>query len=225
MTAMRQVGVTSLGGAEVLAISPQLLFDEWVAGSLETPLAQFKVDEQLPGNDRVACSEDFSKQPPFQARSSGRLEAPRALFCRTGRSRTNAKCRNMWAVPLARSLALGMVSADARLHVAGQQAAGLVPLVGAHSDALKCIPEQRAPTSKHPAWPRKACKRGLTHGVLCKKVKGWRISGSWMMVISCATQRWSSLPRSLWHSQCEDWCRKDSAKNRSHPLRFRSGQH
>ena len=37
-TAMRQIGVRSQGGAEALAIFHQLLYDEWVAGSLNEPL-------------------------------------------------------------------------------------------------------------------------------------------------------------------------------------------
>ena len=37
MTAMRQVGVGSQGGAEALSVFHQLIFDEWMAGSLETP--------------------------------------------------------------------------------------------------------------------------------------------------------------------------------------------
>ena len=36
--------------------------------------------------------------------------------------------------PLESSLALSMVAAEARLHVAGQQSAGIVPWVGSHSD-------------------------------------------------------------------------------------------
>ena len=46
MTAMRQVGVGSEGGAEVLAIFQQLIVDEWISGSLDTPLARIKVDKK-----------------------------------------------------------------------------------------------------------------------------------------------------------------------------------
>ena len=45
-TAMRQLGVGSQGGAEALAIFHQLLYDEWISGSLTEPLARIKVDEQ-----------------------------------------------------------------------------------------------------------------------------------------------------------------------------------
>ena len=43
MTAMRQLGVGSQGGAEALAIH-QLIYDDWVAGSLNAPLAGIKTD-------------------------------------------------------------------------------------------------------------------------------------------------------------------------------------
>ena len=45
MTAMRQEGVGSKGGTEALSIFHQLIFDEWVAGSLNTPLARIKIHE------------------------------------------------------------------------------------------------------------------------------------------------------------------------------------
>ena len=45
-TAMRQLGVGSQGGAEALAIFPQLLCDEKAEGSLTEPLARIKVDEK-----------------------------------------------------------------------------------------------------------------------------------------------------------------------------------
>ena len=38
MMAKRHVGCGSQGGAEALAIFHQLVFDEWMAGSLEAPL-------------------------------------------------------------------------------------------------------------------------------------------------------------------------------------------
>ena len=46
MTAMRQLGVGSRGGAEALVIFHQPICDEWASGSLNTPLARNKVDEQ-----------------------------------------------------------------------------------------------------------------------------------------------------------------------------------
>ena len=42
---MRQLGVGSQHGAEALAICHQLICDEWASGSLDTPLARIKVDE------------------------------------------------------------------------------------------------------------------------------------------------------------------------------------
>ena len=50
-TAMRQLGVGSQGGAEDLAIFHQFLFDECTSGTLVTPLAGIKVDEQMFWND------------------------------------------------------------------------------------------------------------------------------------------------------------------------------
>ena len=43
---MRQNGVGTPGGAEALAIFHQLLYDEWMTGSLRRPLARIKVDEK-----------------------------------------------------------------------------------------------------------------------------------------------------------------------------------
>ena len=45
-TSMRQIGVGTPGGAEALAIFHQLLYDEWMTGSLMGPLATVKVDEK-----------------------------------------------------------------------------------------------------------------------------------------------------------------------------------
>ena len=60
MTAMRQVGAGSQGGAEALTLFHQLIFDEWTAGSLEIPFARTKVDGQkLLRNGRVERSEDL----------------------------------------------------------------------------------------------------------------------------------------------------------------------
>ena len=43
---MRQIGVGTPGGAEALAIFHQLLYDEWMTGSLSGPLARIKVGEK-----------------------------------------------------------------------------------------------------------------------------------------------------------------------------------
>ena len=45
-TSMRQIGVGTPGGAEALSIFRQLLYDEWMTGSLRGPLARIKVDEK-----------------------------------------------------------------------------------------------------------------------------------------------------------------------------------
>ena len=46
MTAMRQLGVGTSGGAEALATLHQLLYEIWRDGELERPLARIKVDER-----------------------------------------------------------------------------------------------------------------------------------------------------------------------------------
>ena len=46
MTAVRQLGVGSQGGAEAVVMLHQLIYDEWASGSLDTPLARIKVDEK-----------------------------------------------------------------------------------------------------------------------------------------------------------------------------------
>ena len=53
------------------------------------------------------------------------------------------------AGPLERSSALGMVAAETRLHVAAEQAAGILPWVGAHSNGD--VRRLRMNT-KLPAW-------------------------------------------------------------------------
>ena len=45
-TSMRQIGVGTPGGAEALTIFHQLLYDEWMTGSLSGQLARIKVDEK-----------------------------------------------------------------------------------------------------------------------------------------------------------------------------------
>ena len=46
MSAMRQLGVRSQGGAEALAIFQQCVYDLWKSGSLARPLARIKIDEK-----------------------------------------------------------------------------------------------------------------------------------------------------------------------------------
>ena len=46
MTAMRQLGVGSQGGAEAFVFFHQLIYDEWATRSLNAPLARIEVDEK-----------------------------------------------------------------------------------------------------------------------------------------------------------------------------------
>ena len=76
MNGMRQVGVGSQGGAEALAIYHQLIFDEWMSGSLDTPLARIKVDENnFFGMNRVDFGEELGKQSSPLTRSSSSRES------------------------------------------------------------------------------------------------------------------------------------------------------
>ena len=132
---MRQVGVGSQGGAEALAISHQPIFDDWVSGSLNTPLHESQLMKELLRHGRLECGEELGNQPRLPTRCSRRMEASRFL-CGTRRGETFAKNRGPEQGdvdgPLECSLPLGMVAAEAQLHVAGQQAAGTVPLVGSN---------------------------------------------------------------------------------------------
>ena len=98
-------GRISPGGADSLAISHQLTFDEY--------------EQKVLRDDRVESSEDFSKEPSPHTRSSGRLEAPNSLFCGTGRSRTIAKISRRGTGGRGRlsgvQFGLGMVAAEGRL--------------------------------------------------------------------------------------------------------------
>ena len=59
---MRQVGVGSEGGAEAWAIFHQLMFDERVSGSLNTPSARIKVDEKTVSENAGIGAERISQK-------------------------------------------------------------------------------------------------------------------------------------------------------------------
>ena len=74
--------------------------------------------------------------------------------------------------------------------------------------------------SKHPARrPSENSQEHTTRDMLRKKAVAWRISGAWMMVTSCATQRWSSYPAAFDAANARFWCGLESTKNRIPSLR------
>ena len=135
MTAMRQLGVGSQGGAEALAIFRKLIHDEWVAGSLSAPLARIKVDERK-------C---FGMIEWNAARKAAANFLPKhaAVAVWKHRSLSHVEQKNLPPMPKDRGaeqgdvdgplecgLALGMVAAETRTRVAAQQAAGNLPWFG-----------------------------------------------------------------------------------------------
>ena len=71
-----KVGVVRSEELRLLQSSTKSSLTNGQQGSLVTPSARIKVDEKLFGNDRVDCSEDFSKRLALLARSSGMPAAP-----------------------------------------------------------------------------------------------------------------------------------------------------
>ena len=144
MTPMRQVVVGSQGGAEALAIFLQLIFDERRTGSLEPPLVALWIP---------------ASGPPLQTRNSCRLE-PNSHHCGPGRVEPMPKHRGAQHRdadgPPGCSLASDMVAAQARLHVAGQQA-GVVLWFGPR------------PTSSLVA--QKSSQDQTTRDMLCERVE------------------------------------------------------
>ena len=72
-TSLRQIGVGTPGGAEALAIFHQLLYHEWMTGSLRGPLARIKVDEKLLWDDRVEGSARGGVAVPPKAHCSSNV--------------------------------------------------------------------------------------------------------------------------------------------------------
>ena len=87
------------------------------------------------------------------------------------------------------SLAMGMVAAEARLHVAGQQAAGIVLWVGTRSDEVVEKGPWRA--SEQNCTNVKTSNLGFRKAYK-SRLEALQTSGTWMTVTSCATQRWFS---------------------------------
>ena len=160
-TTMRQVGVGSQGGPGALAIFHELMFDEWMSESLGTPLARIKSRRKYCFG--VECNEELLTQ----TRSNSRMEASRSLLCGSRRSRTNtnrSRSRKKGYIdgPWECSLALGVVAAEARSHVAGHLTAGIVPGVGASSIEEMRRTQDKYQSTMHllqhfqPGEPRKA---------------------------------------------------------------------
>ena len=86
-------------------------------------------------------------------------------------------------VPLECRQALGMVAAEARRHVAGQQSAGHIPWVGAHSEE-----NRMHRNSFQVGRPKKLAGTGDPLHALQER-GGLADPGSWMTVTTCVTQR------------------------------------
>ena len=160
-TSMRQIGVGHPGGAEALAIFHQLLFDEWMTGSLGGPLARIKVEEKN-------CFGMIEWQAVREAASR---------FLRKHTAAATWKHRNLCHVeqeglspmpndrgaeqgdvdgPLECSSARGMVAAETRGSIAAWQAAGALPWIGVRTATPSGPLGQIAGIGKLPAcWPRK----------------------------------------------------------------------
>ena len=134
-TSMRQIGVGTPGGAGGLAIFHQLLYDEWMTGSLSGPLARIKVDEKNCFGiiEWQAVREAASRfHPKHTQQQHGNIET-----CLMLNKKGSRQCR--WIEvqskddvdgPLECSLAFGLVAAETRRRVAAQQAAGSLPWIG-----------------------------------------------------------------------------------------------
>ena len=150
-TAMRQLGVGSQGGAEALAIFPQLLYDEWASGSLTEPLARIKVDENNSFGmiEWKAVREAVSRFLPKHTAAAGWkhrnlshveqqevLPMPKDRGAEQGDVDGSLEC----------NLALGLVAAKTRGRVTAQQASGSLPWIGVGdpSDAQRLQAEHAA---------------------------------------------------------------------------------
>ena len=124
-TSMRQIGVGTSGGAEAVAIFHQLLFDEWMTGSLMEPLARIKVDEK---------NFFYMKEWKAVRDSASRFLPKYTAAARKHRNLSHVEQEGLPPMPKDRDaeqgdvdaplecLALGMVVAETRGRVAARQA-------------------------------------------------------------------------------------------------------
>ena len=132
MTAMRQLGVGSQGGAQALAIFHQHIYDEWASGSCA--IALLKWMKNCFG--MIECGTQFVRQrvtffPSTPLRRCGNTEPCHTLSKRDSRCpRIVVQSKEMSMAPLECSLALGRVAAGTRVRVAAQQAACTLPWIG-----------------------------------------------------------------------------------------------
>ena len=193
-TSIRQIRVGTSGSAEALAIFNQLLYDEWMAGSLRKPLARIKVNEKncfgmiewkaaprfLPKHTSAAAwnhrnvsfveQEGFSPMPQDRGAEQGDVDE-------------QLKC----------SLAFGMVAAETRGSIAARQAAGTLPCIGVNDPS-----EEQRLQADHAARLQESGNFQLgspekltgAHDPRDAKAVAWRINGTWTMVTACATQSW-----------------------------------
>ena len=139
-TSMWQIGVGTPGGAEALAIFHQLLYDEWMTGTLSGPLARIKVDEKNCFGMiewkavREAASRILSKHTAaavWKHRNVSSVEQEGLSPMPKDRGAEQGDVDG----PLECSLALGMVAAETRGSIAARQAAGTLPWIGVNDPA------------------------------------------------------------------------------------------
>ena len=122
-------------GAEALAIVLQLIFDEWTPRTLDTPLAGMKVDEKY--FEMIAWRAVWNS-------ASSRLTKHAAV---AGWKHQTDSHQRLWIVarkkdvggPLESSLPFGVAAAEARLHIAVQEAARTLSWISTHDP----VDEQR----------------------------------------------------------------------------------
>ena len=127
MTAMRQLGVGSQGGAEALAIFDQRICDEWASGSLNAPLARIKVDEKkcFAMIEWKAVREAAAHFLPKHTATAGWTHRNLSQFEQAGRPpmpKDRGAERGDVDGPLECILAFRMVAAETRGRVAAKQA-------------------------------------------------------------------------------------------------------
>ena len=130
-TSMRQIGVGAPGGAEALAIFHQLLWDEWMTGSLSGPLGSGMIEWQAV---REAASRFLTKHTAAAAWKHRNV----SFFEQEGLSpmpKDRGAEQGDVDGPLECSLALGMEAAQARGSIAARQAVGTLPWIGVTDSA------------------------------------------------------------------------------------------
>ncbi len=147
MTAMRQLGVGTAGGAEALAIFQQLIYELWKAGDLTRPLARVKVDETncfgrlewpairaatsqtLPRHHAVTC---------WKHSGASAVEQPGVAPAQKDRGAEQGDVDG----PLECSLTLGTVAGKSKHDLHAAQRQGVLPWASEEADAQHAAAEE-----------------------------------------------------------------------------------